>query len=124
MKRKLIVFTLICTFVIGMLAACGDKTDPIVGKWELKEVKFGEMAMSAEDIGMESIWVFKENGKMEMTMTGEDPQKGEWKKAKKEGEYILTDKVSNDSITMNLKDGKLIIEEEGAQMVFEKEEKK
>ena len=67
MKRKLTAITLVCVLVIGMLAACGSKSDPIVGKWTLKEAKFGDMSMSAADLDLEFTIEFKADGTVELS---------------------------------------------------------
>ncbi len=116
-----------------MLAGCGEKTDPIVGKWILKEAQLGEMKLPADSIGMEFYVEFTKDGKFTMADETEGDQVGddataktvgEWKAEKKAGKYKLTAEDDEPVKVSINKDGQLIMEEEGVKMVFEKKESK
>ena len=125
MKRKLTAITLVCVLIIGMLAACGSKSDPIVGKWTLKEAKFGDMSMSAADLDLEFTIEFKADGTVELSAPEEsENEKGKWNKGKKAGEYEISEDKSKEKVKLTLKDDKLTMKEEGAEMIFERDKGK
>lgn len=123
MKKKIAVILTAMLMVVFALTACGgSKADPVVGTWNATKIKMAGMEITleefAEQTGQEISMSleFTADGKIKADAMGQTSD-GEWK-AKDDGKYDVT--LDGETEELALEDGKLTLDIEGVQAVFEK----
>lgn len=110
MKRTLKSFAailMVLTLCLGLMTACGSNSP--VGKWKLSEATAAGVTVDVTELFGEMTIELKSDGTAIMTAMGET-ENGTWKQ---EGS-----KITIEGSEVKLEDGKLIMESEGAKMVF------
>lgn len=107
------------------MAACGSGKDgkaEIVGTWELSAGEADGQTISGDELnealGYSMTIEIKEDGTFEAANTADPDEtaEGEWKE--EDGKYIL--EAEDLPLTFTLTDGKLVAEQEGVKLIFEK----
>lgn len=130
MKKKLALI-LALVMIAMTLIACGGSggSDTIVGSWTIDAIEanginisFDDYVKQAEAAGMGEIaaltnieMTFSEDGAMTMTAAGQEAT-GTWTGSG--SSYTLT--VDGDSMDVTLKDGKIVMEEDGQKVTLKK----
>ena len=124
--KKISVLAAVLVMVSMILASCGGglKDDPAVGTWEMTEVEYAGQTLSADDLKstgqMDEMpkLTIKEDGTCTFSFMGED---GEGTVSAGEGgQYDIQDD-SDQTLTFEIKDGKLRLDysEMSMVMIFE-----
>jgi len=94
----------------------GEAGEPFLGTWKLAEIVMGDTAYAPGDIGMEGMaFILNADGTFEMPGEGGASQTGAWKV--EDGRALLADMAFTIA-----EDGRLIAEQEGLRMAFERAE--
>lgn len=124
--KKRMAGVLAVTVIAAALAGCG-KENPILGTWKAEtvrmsgvEIDLSEWGSFAESMGQDQLenifFVFGGNGRVEGTASG-SVMEGTWTQ---EGE-AYTMQLDGQSVEMRLEDGQLILEENEAEIVCERQ---
>ena len=127
MKKTLSLLMVVVMLGITLVSCGGKMTEKdIIGEWKLDSVKISDEAaektgMSAKDAedAIEGIYSlatydFREDGEYAIVAFGQDGEVGEWKL---EGKKVVLD---DGSVAFEIDGKKLVLEEDGAKIVFKK----
>lgn len=121
--KKISVLAAVLVVVSMILASCGSslKDDPAVGSWEMTEVEYSGQTISADDLkktgqmtDMPKLTI-KEDGSCTFEFNGDDGQGTV--AAGEDGKYDIQDD-SDQTLTFEIKDGKLRLDYSQMSMVM------
>lgn len=123
MKKRIAALMLVFAMTVLMLAGCGgSKAAPVVGTWnattiemEGSTIKIDEWLSLAGLSDMKNEMELKSDGKLTVDLMGEQGE-GTWKY--EEPKVTLT--IEGDDTVAEYKDGKIVLDLDGAVMTFEK----
>ena len=119
-KFKLLIASVLVFVMAFALTACSA---PVVGTWELTEVKAEGVSIDIEEVGMSMTLEIKDDGSIIMTqeMDGDSESYTSYWKFEDDTLYIYEEEGDEESSgEIKYEDGKLILDMMGAEMIFEK----
>lgn len=121
--KKWIAVMLVALMALSLIA-CGGKSDGVVGTWKLSDGTDEQSKQAVElmkAFGMEMKITFKEDGtgSMETSMGGET-QAVAFTYTYENGTLTMTETESGSSIDARIDGNKLIMEQDGAGLIFKK----
>lgn len=125
--RKLFALVLSAVMLIS-ITACGnssaDPNDPIIGEWEMTAMNAGGVTMTMEEIAVLGVDMsieidMKADGKLDATVAqGGQTETSDGKWEANGDNYSVT--LDGETVDATLTDGKLSMEIEGSEAIFEK----
>ena len=123
MKKRIAALMLVFAMTVLMLAGCGGSKDaPVVGTWNATTIEMGGSTIKIDEwlslaglSDMKNEMELKSDGKLTVDLMGEQGE-GTWKY--EEPKVTLT--IEGDDTVAEYKDGKIVLDLDGAVMTFEK----
>ena len=123
MKKRIAALMLVFAMTVLMLAGCGGyKAAPVVGTWNATTIEMGGSTIKIDEwlslaglSDMKNEMELKSDGKLTVDLMGEQGE-GTWKY--EEPKVTLT--IEGDDTVAEYKDGKIVLDLDGAVMTFEK----
>lgn len=116
--KKMLAMLLAAVMLLGCMTLAVAEALDVTGTWYLNKLVADGMTLNAADLGMNLMLTLNEDGTAVSSVVGvEDEGVGSW--AMTDGALTVT--IDEDTLEVAVVDGSLVIEDDGAQMVFTRE---